>query len=280
MITSFAAILAERRDRGAAVGAFTCYDTSTAVGVVLAAENAQAPVILLVAATSLRRSSGRFLIPALCTVAAAAEVPVCIQLDHAEDLDVMVAALGGGAGAVMADGSRLPFFQNVEITRRATELAGAAGASVEGELGHIEGGEDAAEAVRSGALTDPNHVEEFVSRTGVACLAVSIGNVHGTYAQPPQLDWRRLQAIVAAVDVPISLHGTSGLSDPDVRHAIELGIAKINVNTEIRRRQFDQFDRGLPELRRGYRMLDLVDASIDACSEAVSDKLRLLGPPL
>ncbi len=118
-----------------------------------------------------------------------------MQLDHCDDLAVIEAALDQGAGAVMADGSALPFDENVAFVRRAAELAAAAGAGVECELGGIAGDEDVAEAVAAGALTEPAQAVEFVAATNADCLAVSIGNVHGDYRDPPALDWPRLAAI-------------------------------------------------------------------------------------
>ena len=116
--------------------------------------------------------------------------------------------------------------------RAAVALGASCGGEVESELGSIAGDEDVAVAVAAGALTDPAEARAFVDRTGAACLAVSIGNVHGTYTEPPQLDWLRLEAIRAQVPVHLSLHGASGLDATDLAQAIRLGISKVNVNTE------------------------------------------------
>src|SRR5207249_12055319 len=94
-------------------------------------------------------------------------------------------------------------------------------------------------AVAAGALTDPGDAARFVERSNAACLAVSIGNVHGVYRGPPALDWARLEEIRRRVNVPLSLHGASGLSDDDLRHAIRLGISKVNLNTELRQRYLE-----------------------------------------
>jgi len=274
VLTPFREILEERRAAGAAVGAFTCYDVTTAIGVVRAAEQRGDPVLLLVSEASFRSSSGRLLLPSLLAVADEARVPACIQLDHVDDDELIDAALAAGAGAVMADGSKLPAVDNASFV--ASVRARASGAGVEGELGHVEGGEDVAAAVDAGALTDPVEAAWFVAETGCDCLAVSIGNVHGKYVRPPQLGWERLQAIHDNVDVPLSLHGASGIPDADVAQAIALGVCKVNVNTELRERYLAQLAAGLPAASEGLRVLELEAGVVDAVAEAVAAKLSVL----
>jgi tagatose 1,6-diphosphate aldolase GatY/KbaY len=280
VLTPFRELLDERRTRGAAVGAFTCYDVTTATGVLRAAEARGLPVVLLVSDASFRAHDGRLLVAGLLAVAGAARVPACVQLDHATDAGVLAGALAAGLGAVMADGSKLPTKENAAFVRAVRADAEAAGAGVEAELGHIEGGEDVAAAAAAGALTDPEEAADFVAATGVDCLAVSIGNVHGTYAAPPALDWDRLARIRERVgDVPLSLHGASGLPDGDVRRAIELGICKVNVNTEIRSRYLEELGERLPAALDGLRLLELQEAVVAAVAEAAGAKLDLFGGP-
>ncbi len=135
----------------------------------------------------------------------------------------------------MFDGSSLPIDENVRATRQVVEAAHARGAWVEAELAGIAGDEDASGEATAGAMTDPAVAADFVARTRVDALAVAIGNVHGIPSAPVTLDLERLAAIADAVAVPLVLHGASGLDDGQVLAAIELGIAKINVNTELRR---------------------------------------------
>jgi tagatose 1,6-diphosphate aldolase GatY/KbaY len=276
VIASFADVLAERRAARAAAGAFTCYDAMTAAGVVEAGEELGAPCILLVSEGSLRDAGGRWLLPALLAVAREAVVPVLVQLDHARDEQLIRAALEAGVGAVLADGSELSYAENVAFSRRVARLATAHGASVEAELGRVAGDEDVAVAAAAGALTDPTQAEAFTSAVGAACLAVSIGNVHGEYRAPPVLDWIRLERIRRAVDVPLALHGASGLPDADVRRAVRAGVAKVNVNTEIRARQLAQLTTALPDLADGYRTLALHALLRGAARDVAREKLRLL----
>ena len=273
MLTPFRELLDERRAAGAAAGAFTCYDVTTALGVVRAAERRGDPVVLLVAEASFRAESGRLLVPALVAVADAARVPACVQLDHVDDPALIDAAFAAGVGAVMADASTLAQEENAAFVAETRRRAGDA--AVEAELGHIEGGEDVARAVEAGALTDPEMAVRFVAASGCDCLAVSIGNVHGRYAAPPRLDWDRLAQIRALVHVPLSLHGASGLADDDVRRAIAFGICKVNVNTEVRERYLARLDSELERARDGLRLLELEAAVVDAVAEIVAAKLAV-----
>ncbi len=276
MIVRFGEILAERRRRGTAAGAFTCYNLETAAGVVRAATARGVGVILLVGERSFRAEGGDLLVVALRAVAGRAPVPAAVQLDHVADLELIEAAFELGVGAVMADGSRLPLDENAEVVRRAVEIARRHGGEVEAELGHVAGDEDVAQIAAVGALTDPAEAAAFVERTGVACLAVSIGNVHGVYRRPPALDWARLEAIRERVGVPLSLHGASGLPEEDLRRAVELGIAKVNVNTELRERYLSVLADRLEWARDGARVLELDLALADAVADAAGAKLDAL----
>jgi tagatose 1,6-diphosphate aldolase GatY/KbaY len=277
VLIAFRELLEERRAAGAAAGAFTCYDVTTALGVARAAEGRRVPVILLVSEASFRSPDARLLVPALVALAVAARVPACVQIDHVSDPALLEAALASGAGAVLTDGSRLPIEENAALVRRAVDAA-PAGVGVEAELGHIEGGEDVAAAAAAGALTDPDEAAEFAARTEADCLAVSIGNAHGTYVATPQLDWQRLERIRESVgELPLSLHGASGLPAEDLRRAVRLGICKVNVNTELRRCYLGEVSARLPDVLPGLRLLELQDALVAAVAEAAGETLDLLG---
>lgn len=278
MLAPFGALVAERGRRGAAAGAFTCYDLETARGVLRAAAAVGAPVILLVSPQSFRRPGGDALLAALRAAAELAPGPACVQLDHVDDLGLVERAFELGAGAVMADGSKLPLEDNVAFVRAAAERARAAGGEVEAELGRVEGDEDVAAAAEAGLLTDPAEARAFVEQTGAACLAVSIGNVHGAYARPPALDWPRLDALREQVEVPISLHGASGLPESDVQRAIRAGVAKINVNTELRGRYLAVTAERLESVRDGSRLLELHEAQADAVAGAATAMLHAYEP--
>lgn len=225
---------------GSAVPAFTCYDFTTALAVVAAAEEAGQGVILLVAPKTAATTNGLRLIAALRGLADDAAVPVSVQLDHATDLNVIADAVAAGADAVLADGSALPFEDNVALVCKARALLGA-DVVVEAELGGLAGDEDrafGADAASAGdavaGLTDSAQVEEFVSRTGADLLAVAVGNVHGKYKGEPQLRWDLLQDIAVQTHLPLVLHGASGIPAEELAKAAAMNVGKVNFNTELR----------------------------------------------
>jgi ketose-bisphosphate aldolase len=273
-------LLADARQHSAAVGAFTVYNLEAATGVLRAAERRSRGVILLISSQAFASPIGPALVTAMRALAERTRVPCCLQLDHESDLGRIEAALNAGCTAVMADGSHLRFEENVAFVRAAVELAARYGAAVEAELGHVAGEEEIAAAAARGALTEPDKASEYVRRTSAACLAVSIGNIHGRYSKPPRLDWARLEAVREAVSVALALHGASGIPDRDIRRAVRAGIAKINVNTELRDRVFDVLSERTGALRDGARLLVLTEQLAEAVERVVAAKLALfeVGP--
>ena len=228
--------------QGSAVPAFTCYDFTTAMAVVSAAEESGRGVILLVAPKTAATPNGLRLIAALRGLADAASVPVAVQLDHASDLQVMADAVAAGADSVLADGSSLPYEDNVALVVAARTLLGD-DVVLEAELGGLAGDEDrafsadqpAAEAgVSVAGLTDSARVEDFVARTGAQLLAVAVGNVHGKYKGEPQLRWDVLQDIAVRTHIPLVLHGASGIPAEELVKAAAMNVGKVNFNTELR----------------------------------------------
>jgi tagatose 1,6-diphosphate aldolase GatY/KbaY len=231
--------------QGAAVPAFTCYDFTTALAVVEAAEEAGRGAILLVAPKTAGTPNGLRLITALRGLADSAGVPIAVQLDHASDLRVIADAVAAGADSVLADGSSLPYEENIALVREARavlEAQGHADVVIEAELGGLAGDEDrafGADSVGSSAqgaagLTDSAQVEDFVARTGAQLLAVAVGNVHGKYKGEPQLRWDVLQDIAVRTHIPLVLHGASGIPAEELVKAAAMNVGKVNFNTELR----------------------------------------------
>ncbi|WP_457253630.1 class II fructose-bisphosphate aldolase [Pedococcus sp. P5_B7] len=236
--------------QGAAVPAITCYDASTAVSVVEAAETAGFPVVLLVPPVVAGSTEGVRTIRALCAIADAAQVEVVVQLDHATDLQLIEVAIKAGADAVLADGSSKPLRDNAAFVRAARDLCGL-DVTVEAELGNIAGDEDRSVEVdpASAGKTNPDDVAEFVALSGCDLLAVAVGNVHGRYRGEPLIDRDRLERIRAASVVPLVLHGASGLPREDLARAGSVGIGKVNINTELRGVVLDAIAAGLAPAR-------------------------------
>jgi tagatose 1,6-diphosphate aldolase GatY/KbaY len=231
---------------GSAVPAFTCYDFTTALAVVSAAEEARLGVVLLVAPKTASTPNGLRLIAALRGLADDASVPVSVQLDHASDLQVIRDSVAAGADAVLADGSSLPFEDNIALVREvraALDAQGASGVVIEAELGGLPGDEDKSFGTEHSAhdagtsvagLTDPAQVAAFVARTGAQLLAVAVGNVHGKYKGEPNIRWDILQEVAARTEVPLVLHGASGIPADQLSKAPSMQVGKVNFNTELR----------------------------------------------
>lgn len=259
---------------GYAFGGFQAYDTVTTNAIVRAAETLNVPVIVQAGSSAFSGTGRDTLIGLVKAAAASADVPVGVHLDHCRDLDEVRYCLDAGYTSVMFDGSHLPFDENVALTREAVTLAHRYGAWCEGELGAIAGDEDVSVHAVSGAFTDPTEAKRFVDETGVDCLAVAVGNVHGLSDTPATLDFEQLQAIHEACQHPLVLHGASGFDDDTLRRAIGLGVVKVNVNTETRRGIFD----GLSDVgayQAGYNYAGLLEHLTAVASAVVKDKLRV-----
>lgn len=278
MLASFTELLRERQEQGGALGAFTCYNFETAMAVLDAAAIRDSAVIILISEKSFAAPYGAYLTLGLKALAAHAPIPVCLQLDHVSHLAQIEAAFELGIGVVMADGSRLPFEQNIAFVREAVQIARHYGGAIEAELGRIEGNEDSATIVQAGALTDPQQAALFVEQTDTSCLAVSIGNVHGVYQRPPVLDWQRLAHIHEQISIPLSLHGASGLADQDLNYAIQCGIRKINVNTELRSLYLEIATEQLPRVLPSMNLLALHNAQIAVLTQVVEAKMQVYTP--
>ncbi len=275
--TRFGEILSRAREAGRAVGAFTCYDLLGFEAVVRAAECYRAPVIVLVSPSSFRAEGGERLVRAFGAAAKASSVEVLVQLDHASDERLIERAADCGVDAVMADGSKLPFTENLAFTRAVAGSMRPRGVGVEAELGRVEGHEDEAGETLSGETTEPGEAEQFDKQCGVDCLAVAVGNVHGHYSGTPKLDWGRLEEVRGRTPAPLSLHGASGLPEADLERAVSLGVAKFNVNTELRTAYFRRLGEDLDVKAAAVNLKSLGDGVVAAVQEVVEAKLSAFG---
>jgi len=276
MLTSTLDLLSAAEDGGYALGAFNIYNLEGARAVMAAAEAERSPVMLQLHPSALQHG-GQPLV-ALCRAAAEqASVPVVVHLDHSTSLDDIREALAAGIPSIMVDGSHSHYPANLAFTREVAALVHAQHGVVEGELGRLTGTEDEVTVAEHEArLTDPRQAAEFVGQTGLGALAVCIGNVHGHYRDEPRVDFARLAAIQAAVAVPMVLHGASGLPEAMVRQAIELGVHKFNVNTEVRQAYLQALQETI-HLAQAPDLLDVMGRAVAAMQAVVTDKLRLFG---
>jgi tagatose 1,6-diphosphate aldolase GatY/KbaY len=259
------------RAEGCAFAAFSVYNLEQAQAVSRAGAEEAFPIFIQAGSSAFGYSGYEPLVALALAVARTSAGQIGVHLDHSRDLEEIRRCLEAGYTSVMFDGSALPLEENVALTQQVVAEAHAAGAWVEAELAGIPGDEDRSGDVDSGLLTDPDVAEVFVRTTGVDALAVAIGNVHGVPRQPVALDLELLAAIRSTVSVPLVLHGASGLDDAQVLNAIQLGVAKINVNTELRH----AFRNGLEQQRPDDDMDSLLGPAREAVQIVATRKIEL-----
>ena len=232
--TTLKDMLAKARREKYAVGGFNFCNAETAQIVFSQAVKLRSPVMLIASSAEVQLCGMEDTVKLVKLVAESLDVPVCLHLDHTNDVDTVCRAVDAGFSSVMIDGSHFPFEKNIEMSKAVVQYAHNKGVSVEGELGAIGENKDAQhEGTGPQSLTEPDTAAEFVERTGIDALAVSIGNAHGLYAKRPQLDFDLLKTIRDQVDIPLVLHGGSGTPVEHLQKAISLGICKVNVASEI-----------------------------------------------
>ncbi|MBQ9387991.1 MAG: class II fructose-bisphosphate aldolase [Lachnospiraceae bacterium] len=257
-----------------AVGLFNAVNMELARGIIEAAEQTGSPVIMGTAEVLFPFGPLEEVSYLLIPMAKRASVPVVIHLDHGLNRETCIKALELGFSSIMYDCSTDPYEVNVEKVREMAEIAHSYGASIEGELGHVGNNEGSAEGSDPSAfLTDPAMAKDFVEKTGVDALAISVGNAHGAYKFPPKLDFERIRTIAGMVNVPLVLHGGSGLSDSDFKQAIFDGISKVNIFTDINVAAV----RGARErfTDEGKGITDLIEAQVEAVKLETIKKMEL-----
>jgi fructose-bisphosphate aldolase class II len=234
---SLVSILDELQKAQRAQYAIPCFDTFEMMGtqgIFAALEEKHAPGIVGLYSGLLDRPNARAAVGMVRTMAEDATVPVSLILDHGKDFEHCMLALHYGFSDVMYDGSKLPLEENIANTRAIVRAAHAVGAAVEAELGHVGVGREYQSFGAQGkGFTEPEAVEQFVAETGVDFLAVAVGTAHGLYEGDPRLALDLLEEVRERVEIPLVLHGGSGLSDEQFRSAIERGISKINIFTNL-----------------------------------------------
>jgi tagatose 1,6-diphosphate aldolase GatY/KbaY len=228
-------MLQHARKEGYAVVAFNVHTLEMLQGAVEAAEEAEAPLILQSTVGTVRHLGPDYIAAAATVAANRSKIPIALHLDHCSELDLIVQCIRAGYTSVMIDASHQPFEENVRQTAKVVEIAKAAGVNVEAELGKVGGVEDDIVVAENEALmADPDDCARFVELTRVDTLAPAIGTAHGIYKGEPKIDFERIERIAGKVDVPLVLHGGSGIPEAQVRRSVSLGMAKMNVATELR----------------------------------------------
>lgn len=267
-------MLQDATKQGYAVGAFNVENAEMVWAVAAAAEELRAPVILQTTSSTLRYFTPAMFAAMGRSAAEAASVPIALHLDHGNGFETVRKCVQSGYSSVMIDGSALGYEDNVAITRQVCEFAAQTGIPVEAELGIVGGKEDDTQA-DANHYTDPKQAADFVKRTGVDSLAISIGTAHGFYAVAPVLDLSRITATRQLVDIPLVLHGASGVPDETVTQAVKLGMAKVNFATELRDAYTKAVRAYLADRPDAYDPKKYGEAGREAVKQLVMHKIRI-----
>jgi len=228
-------ILKDTRKEHYAVPAFNFNGYEDAQGMVNCAAKMRTPIILMASMGATRYIGLKQIVGMIKGMAESVDVPICLHLDHATDIELIKVSITAGFTSVMIDASQKSYEENIGITKEVVAYAKQYGCSVEAELGRIGGREDDIFVGDiASTLTLPDSVPKFVKETGIDALAVAIGTTHGFYKSDPKLDFERLEKIANVTECPLVLHGGTGVSEEDLKKCVKIGISKINVGTEFK----------------------------------------------
>ena len=286
---------------GYAIGAFNVNNMEIIQGITEAAQQEKSPIILQVSAGARKYTKHVYLMKLIEAAIEDTDLPICVHLDHGADFDICKSCIDGGFTSVMIDGSRFPFKENIELTRRVVEYAHERGVVVEGELGKLAGIEDAVNVNDEDAqFTDPSEVQEFVEKTGVDSLAIAIGTSHGAYkfkpGQKPRLRFDILEKVQKLLPgFPIVLHGASsvipefveqinanggkmpdaiGIPEDMLRQAAKLAVCKINIDSDLRLAMTASIRKYFAEHPDHFDPRQYLSPARDAIRGLVANKIR------
>lgn len=276
MLVNMRDILLPAKEGGYGVGFFNAVNVEMARAIIETAEELHAPVMIgtaeiLLPVMGLERVA-EYLIP----MAKKASVPVCVHYDHGLTFERCMEALNLGFTSIMYDCSTACYEENVEKVAEIVKICHAVHVTVEGELGHV--GDNAGSGKLenpSDYFTDPETARDFAAKTGIDALAVAIGNAHGDYTFPPKLDFERIRTIAEKTNLPLVLHGGSGLSDEDFQKAVKLGVSKINIFTDIDKAGKRGLEAGIAAGKKS--MMELIPYEIAEMKKVVKEKILLFG---
>ncbi|MGE5583639.1 MAG: class II fructose-bisphosphate aldolase [Bacillota bacterium] len=264
------------KEKGAVCG-FDFINLEYVKAIMAGAEELNSPVILMATEGGIKYAGLEYLAALGKAAAQNSKVPVALHLDHCTNFDTIVKAIKNGFSSVMIDASKLPFAENLALTKEVVRVAHAAGVSVESELGRVGGKEDNIKTSKAEELmTDPEEAIRFVAETGIDCLAVAIGTAHGLYKGEPKLNLELLKKIKSVIDVPLVLHGGSDLPDETARATVRLGIRKFNIWTDMAVAQVTSIRRTLAENPELQDPRKLFTPSMSAIVEVVKKKIALV----
>lgn len=278
MLVTGKEILVHAHENGYAVGAFNVNNMEQVHAIVEAAEETKSPVIIQASQGGLKYAGVEY-ISAMAKVGAEnTSVPVAIHLDHGTDFKQIMLCIRNGFTSVMIDASHYELEENIRRTKQIVEMAHAVGVSVEAELGKIGGVEDdIAVDEKDATYTDPDEAERFVKETGLDYLAIAVGTAHGPYKGEPKIDFDRIKIIKERLNIPLVLHGSSGVPEESIKKAVGLGINKINIDTDIRmsfHSAVKEFIKNNPE---AYDPRKILGPARKAMKEVIIGKMKMFG---
>lgn len=275
MLVNMKELLKDAQDGNYAVGSFSVANMEMVLGVLKAARELSAPVILQIAEVRLKQSPLEIIGPLMVAAAKNADTPVAVHFDHGKTEEKIKQALDLGFTSVMFDGSHLPLDENIATTKRIIDIAGKYNASVEAEIGCVGGSEDGSEDIAINC-TKPQDAVRFEAETSVDALAIAIGNAHGNYKDAPKLRFDILQKVNEMTNTPLVLHGGTGISPDDFVKCSKNGIKKINIATAT-------FDCVEQSVRQAYEQdavngyYDLHLAEIDGAYQNAKKHIVIFG---
>ena len=248
MLVSTKDMLLKAQKEHYAVGNFCIWNVEMLSGVMEAAEELKSPLILSFGSGFLANTNIDHFIKMMRSYAESTSLPCSIHWDHGRNMAIVSHAIDIGYNSIMIDGSAKPFEENIRMTKEVVDKFHPMGIPVEGELGHIANmGMSYEEALKGYNYTDPEEARIFAEKTGVDLLAIGVGNQHGAYTAKPQIRFDIIEAVRNKVSIPLVLHGASGIPDDDISHAIDLGITKINIHTELCEAAMSAIDAKRPD---------------------------------
>ncbi len=276
MLANLNDVLVPAKKEKYGVGLFNAVNLELARGIIEAAEELKSPVIIGTAEILLPYGPLKNIADLIVPMAREASVPVVIHYDHGLTFDKCIEALKYGFTSIMYDCSTDSYEENVKKVAEMVKIAHAYGATVEGELGHVGDNEGEGRLDDPTAYyTDPEVAKDYVERTGVDALAIAVGNAHGAYKFPPKLDFERIATIADLINVPLVLHGGSGLSEADFQRAIEEGICKVNIFTDIDVAAANGAKKAFEE--GAGSLIGMIPYEVEAVKEVVKNKMKLFG---
>lgn len=258
-----------------AIPGFNVFGYEDAAMVIAVAEEIGAPVILMTNKDAVEHMDVKHYGALFSSMAREAKVPVCVHLDHAKNLDIIERAIEAGYTSVMYDGSQLPFEENIENTKKAVEMAKAKDVSVEAEIGSVGYSDPNIQAKT--IYTEPAEAKEFAEKTGVDALAVAVGTLHRMVVQNAEVQYDRLDEIEKLTEVPLVIHGSTGLKNEDLEKLAKTSVGKVNIGTALRMVFGNTMREEMNNNKEEFDRLKFFKQPMANIKEVIRDKYALLG---